>query len=59
MCIRDSGKRDKCQFKFGLYTNGNLTSPYKEHMENMTVFVDYMAIAKTEAKLEKLLKKDK
>ena len=55
----NDGKRDKCQFKFGIYTNGNLTSPYKEHMENMTVFVDYMAIAKTEAKLEKLLKKDK
>lgn len=52
-------KRNKCAFKFGLYTNANLTSPYKEHMENMTVFVDYMGFAKTEEKLEKLLAKDK
>tara|TARA_B100001113_G_scaffold131749_1_gene107754 strand:+ start:1400 stop:2413 length:1014 start_codon:yes stop_codon:yes gene_type:complete len=52
-------KRNKCAFKFGLYTNANLTSPYKEHMENMTVFVDYMAFAKTEEKLEKILAKDK
>tara|TARA_E500000081_G_scaffold152386_1_gene184478 strand:+ start:130 stop:1140 length:1011 start_codon:yes stop_codon:yes gene_type:complete len=52
-------KRNKCAFKFGLYTNANLTSPYKEHMENMTVFVDYMGFAKTQEKLEKILAKDK
>ena len=52
-------KRNKCAFKFGLYTNANLTSPNKEHIENMIVFVDYMAFAKTEEKLEKLLAKDK
>ena len=53
------GKRDKCYFKFGLYTNANLISPYKEDRENMIVFVDNMAIAKTESELENLLKKDK
>ena len=52
-------KRNKCAFKFGLYTNANLTSPVKEHRENMTVFVDYMGFAKTEEKLEKILAKDK
>ena len=55
----DNGKTDRCQFKFGLYTTGNLTSPYKEHIQNMTVFVDYMGFANTEKKLEKLLAKDK
>jgi hypothetical protein len=52
-------KRNKCAFKFGLYTNANLTAVYKHDIENMTVFVDYMAFAKTEEKLEKLLAKDK
>ena len=54
-----NGKTDKCGFKFGLYTTGNLTSPYKEHIQNMTVFVDYMGFANTEKKLEKILAKDK
>ena len=52
-------KRNKCAFKFGLYTNANLTAVHKHDIENMTVFVDYMAFAKTEEKLEKLLAKDK
>jgi hypothetical protein len=53
------GTRDKCGFKFGLYTTGNLTSAHKEDIQNMTVFVDYMAFANTEEKLEKILAKDK
>ena len=52
-------KRNKCAFKFGLYTNANLTAVHKHDIENMTVFVDYMAFAKTEEKLEKLLARDK
>lgn len=54
-----ASKRNKCAFKFGLYTNRNLTAVHKHDIENMTVFVDYMGIAKTEQKLEKLLAKDK
>ena len=52
-------KRNKCAFKFGLYTNRNLTAVHKHDIENMTVFVDYMGIANTEQKLEKILAKDK
>ncbi len=52
-------KRNKCAFKFGLYTNANMTSPHAHDRENMTVFVDYMAFANTEEKLEKILAKDK
>ena len=50
--------RAKCKFKFGLYTNANSIADKRETQENMTVFVDNMAFAKTEAKLEELLKKD-
>ena len=49
----------KCKFKIGLYTNANNFAVNKDKAENMIVFLDYMAIAKTESKLEKLLKKDK
>ena len=54
-------KRDRniCKMKFGLYTSANLKSAKPETREDMVVFVDYMAFAKTEKKLEKLLKKDK
>jgi hypothetical protein len=54
-----ASKRNKCAFKFGLYTNKNLTAVHKHDIENMTVFVDYLGIANTEQKLEKLLAKDK
>ena len=50
--------KSKCVFKFGLYTNANIIESKKELRENMTVFVDNMAFAKTEEKLEELLKKD-
>ena len=51
--------RNKCYFKFGLYTNANLKAEHKHEAEGMTVFTDYMAMAKTEEKLEALLLKDK
>ena len=50
--------KTKCVFKFGLYVNANIIESKKELRENMTVFVDKMAFAKTEEKLEELLKKD-
>ena len=53
------GYKSKCVVKFGLYTNANLKSATKETRENMVVFVDNMAFAKTEVELEKLLKEDK
>tara|TARA_B100001057_G_scaffold228381_1_gene228650 strand:+ start:429 stop:1421 length:993 start_codon:yes stop_codon:yes gene_type:complete len=52
-------RRNKCYFKFGLYTNANLKAEHKHEAEGMTVFTDYMAMAKTEEKLEALLSKDK
>ena len=51
--------RNKCYFKFGIYTNANLKAEHKHEAEGMTVFADYMAMAKTEEKLEELLLKDK
>jgi len=51
--------RNKCYFKFGLYTNANLKAEHKHEAEGMMVFADYMAMAKTEEKLEALLLKDK
>ena len=51
--------RNKCYFKFGIYTNANQKAEYKHLAEGMTVFTDYMAMAKTEEKLEALLLKDK
>jgi hypothetical protein len=51
--------RNKCYFKFGIYSNANLKADYKHEAEGMTVFTDYMAMAKTEEKLETLLLKDK
>ena len=50
--------RNKCYFKFGLYTNANLKADHKHEAEGMMVFTDYMAMAKTEEKLEKMLLKD-
>ena len=50
--------RNKCYFKFGLYTNANLKADHKHEAEGMMVFADYMAMAKTEEKLEKMLLKD-
>jgi hypothetical protein len=50
--------RNKCYFKFGLYTNANLKADHKHEAEGMMVFTDYMAMAKTEKKLEKMLLKD-
>ena len=52
-------KRNVCYFKFGLYANANLKAEHKNEAEGMTVFTDYMAMAKTEEKLETLLLKDK
>ena len=51
--------RNKCYFKFGIYTNANQKAEHKNLAEGMTVFTDYMAMAKTEEKLEALLLKDK
>ena len=51
--------RNKCYFKFGIYTNANQKAEHKHLAEGMTVFTDYMAMAKTEEKLEALLLKDK
>ena len=52
-------RRNVCYFKFGLYSNANLKADHKYEAEGMTVFTDYMAMAKTEEKLEELLLKDK
>ena len=49
----------KCRFKFGLYTNANLKAEHRHEAEGMTIFADYMAMAKTEEELEALLLKDK
>ena len=51
--------RNKCYFKFGIYTNANQKAEHKHLAEGMTVFTDYMAMAKTEEKLEEILLKDK
>ena len=51
--------RNKCYFKFGIYTNATQKAEHKHLAEGMTVFTDYMAMAKTEEKLEELLLKDK
>ena len=51
--------RNVCYFKFGLYANANLKAENKHEAEGMMVFTDYMAMAKTEEKLESLLLKDK
>ena len=51
--------RNVCYFKFGLYSNANLKADHKHEAEGMMVFTDYMAMAKTEEKLETLLLKDK
>ena len=53
------GYRNRCYFKFGIYTNANQKAEHKHLVEGMTVFTDYMAMAKTEEKLEALLLKDK
>ena len=52
-------RRNVCYFKFGLYSNANLKADQKHEAEGMMVFTDYMAMAKTEEKLETLLSKDK
>ena len=52
-------RRNKCRFKFGLYTNANLRAEHRHEAEGMTIFADYMAMAKTEEELEALLLKDK
>jgi hypothetical protein len=49
----------KCRLRFGLYTNANLAATHPALAENMQVWFDAMAVAKTEDKLIKLLKKDK
>ena len=50
--------RNKCYFKFGLYTNANNGAEHRHEAEGMTIFTDYMAMAKTEKELEALLLKD-
>ena len=52
-------RRNVCYFKFGLYTNTNFMAEHKHEAEGMTIFTDYMAMAKNEEKLETLLLKDK
>ena len=52
-------RRNVCYFKFGIYSNANLKADHKHEAEGMTVFTDYMAMAKTEKKLEEILSKDK
>ena len=52
-------RRNKCRFKFGLYTNANLRAEHRHEAEGMTIFADYMAMANTEGDLEALLLKDK
>ena len=52
-------RRNVCYFKFGIYSNANLKADHQHEAEGMTVFTDYMAMAKTEEKLETLLLKDK
>jgi len=52
-------RRNVCYFKFGIYSNANLKAEHKHEAEGMMVFTDYMAMAKTEEKLETLLLKDK
>lgn len=49
----------KCYFKFGLYTNGNLTAKDPATRESMTIWTDAMTIAKTKDKALKLIEKDK
>ena len=51
--------RNVCYFKFGIYSNANQKAEHKHEAEGMTVFTDYMAMAKTEEKLNALLLKDK
>ena len=51
--------RNNCYFKFGIYSNANQKAKHKHLAEGMTVFTDYMAMAKTEEKLEEMLLKDK
>ena len=51
--------RNKCYFKFGIYSNANQKAKHKHLAEGMTVFADYMAMANTEEKLEEILLKDK
>ena len=50
---------NKCYFKFGIYSNANQKAKHKHLAEGMTVFIDYMAMANTEEKLEEILLKDK
>ena len=45
----------KCYFKFGLYTNGNETAIDRKLVENMTVWYDNMAIAKSKSKLLEII----
>ena len=50
-----NGYKDKCYFKFGLYTNGNETAIDRKLVENMTVWYDNMAIAKSKSKLLEII----
>ena len=47
--------KNKCYFKFGLYTNGNETAIDRKLVENMTVWYDNMAIAKSKSKLLEII----
>ena len=49
----------KCYFKFGMYTNGNLSAKDPATIENMTIWTDAMTVAKTKGKALELIKKDK
>ena len=52
-------KKKKCFFKFGLYTNGNMSASDMATTENMTIHLDAMVVGKTKEEVLNLVKKDK
>ena len=52
-------KKKKCYFKFGLYTNGNMSASDMATTENMTIHLDAMVVGKTKEEVLNLVKKDK
>ena len=52
-------KKKKCYFKFGLYTNGNMSASDMATAENMTIHLDAMIVGKTKDEVLNLVKKDK
>ena len=53
-------QKKSCYFKFGLYTNGNMTATDMATTENMTIHMDAMAVANSKEEVLALVaKKDK